>query len=212
MSVLGTIALVLASQTPVVADAPTWSIGAGLGTIVTGGLGPAAPTVSAGVEARLAPWLWLGARGFGSYARSNSDGWTEHRLDETFRVSDAESTSFGWGVMSGPRFVINPGHVVRVSVSALAGVVGHGFETRQTRAPEDGGPASQEENDVDILGAVAELGGGAEATLTEGIVVRFVSPVVRGGWSQMARQGAVISEDWSIGLAVAPTLEMRVLF
>ena len=54
MSVLGTIALVLASQTPVVADAPTWSIGAGLGTIVTGGLGPAAPTVSAGVEARLA--------------------------------------------------------------------------------------------------------------------------------------------------------------
>jgi len=151
MSVLGTIALVLASQTPVVADAPTWSIGAGLGTIVTGGLGPAAPTVSAGVEARLAPWLWLGARGFGSYARSNSDGWTEHRLDETFRVSDAESTSFGWGVMSGPRFVINPGHVVRVSVSALAGVVGHGFETRQTRAPEDGGPASQEENEVDIL-------------------------------------------------------------
>jgi hypothetical protein len=221
------VALALALAFPAVAAAaetepparPRWSIGAGGGGYVFGNdvlvssLSPASssiPFVRASLERRVgeATWLVLGVAGW--YSTFDADPPT---TSGAYLLTDSDATEWNGRVEGGlRRELTGAGAPLVVSGLLLANVGGISRERRFL----SGTPAEEVREDADAVVAGLSAGIAVDRELTRGLSVRISSSLVTasGSWSEIRTRGQPSRDarTFSVGLALAPILELRLAF
>jgi hypothetical protein len=194
---------------------PHWSIGAGVVTFVFGdGLlfssGNGFPGVQASLERRIGRATWLVVGMAGSFQTEDADP-TPSGTALLLSGADAE----GWrgsGAAGLRRELTGATAPFVVSGLLLANVGGMSLE----RAFVTGSPAEEVREETEGVTAGLTAGVAVDRELTHGLSVRVSSSLLAASWSwtEIRYPGAPVRDarTFRVGLAIAPTLELRLAF
>jgi hypothetical protein len=204
-------------------QSPSWTIGAGIGSIgqvflitpstpAAGlfgpGLGQSVPVATFFLERRVGERTWLVFGASGSVTRNQVDPPPPTGVAiATITKDDSERGSLSVGIRD---VVTRPGAFVDVSIQATV-EGGYLHEQQELNTP---GAAASEIRDTGSYWAVTG-GIAVERELTGGLAVRVSTPLLGTSWAKVARKDALGTRNGtstSAFVTLAPRLELRLAF